>query len=210
MEAEATDRTTPTFGALDPDPEIEILRVARHDFKTPLTSLRMLSQMFQMAYEKGALGEPNERTERNCKMMIEQVDKLVALSDIFSDIALLISGKLNLDRQQADLRAVVEAVVTQLGERAAIIKSPDDSMWGSWDTARLQKALKYIFMQAPEVDLSLEKRKDQLIIRMKGDFKIPSEKFADPSRYYANTIIERHGGRVTSDREIVFPVANSV
>lgn len=209
METEATAKTTPNLGPRDVDSDVEILRVARHDFKTPLTSLRMIAQMFQIAIEKGTFGEQSERTERNCQMMIDQVDKLVALSDIFSDIALLISGKLQLDRQHADLRAVVEAVVKQLGDRSAVIKSPDDSMWGQWDTARLQKALKYVFIQAPEVDLSLENKKGELIIRMKGNFKSASNKFADPARYYADAIIRQHGGRVTENHEIIFPAESS-
>lgn len=186
----------PFSGAREQDPDIEILRTARHDFKTPLTSLRMLAQMFQMGLEKGTLLSQPERTARNCRMMIDQVDRLVLLADIFSDIALLISGKFKLDKQRYDLRVIIREAAAQMGDKPVDMDLSDEPLWGEWDTARLLKVFKHLFhlVKEPKVIAVLEDGK--IKVRVEGEIKRRSDK-ADPAEHFARVIVERHGGTMS-------------
>lgn len=185
------------------DPDVDLLRTARHDFKTPLTSLRMLAQMFEMGLEKGTLVSQADRTARNCRMMIDQVDRLVMLADIFSDIALLISGKFKLERQRYDLRVVIREAAAQMGSKAIDLNLGDEPLWGEWDVPRMVKVLKHLFALAPDIAVKAWNEQGEVHVKIDGEFKRRSEK-SDPAEHFARVITERHGGRVVGNVELIF------
>ncbi|MEW6055766.1 MAG: histidine kinase dimerization/phospho-acceptor domain-containing protein [Bdellovibrionota bacterium] len=184
---------------------VEMLRIARHDFKTPLTSLRMLAQMFQLSLEKGTLSANPERTARNCQLMVDQVDKLVALADILSDVALIESGHFNLNKIRCDLRPIIE---DSLGpENGVEIRLPAEVVEGAWDVARLGQSLKYLISCFAPKQVKIKKEDGVARIVFSpvpevSDFYKPSAKL-HISRY----VIEAHGGKIEESGEITLPVS---
>lgn len=192
---------------LNVDAGLEALRVIRHDFKTPLTSLKMLAQIFKVGVEKGTLARDRERTERNCKMMIDQVDKLVHLADQLYEISVAQSGRLKMARQHCDLRPVLSNVVLQFSDRIKNIELPENAIWGEWDTAKLEEAFSFLLSEAKSVNILVELHENSVVIKFSGEYKIMNEKTA-PSRFIAREIFRLHGGTLQNQFEIVLPIKN--
>lgn len=186
---------------------MQALRVIRHDFKTPLTSLKMLGQIFQMSLEKGTLGAQPERTERNCKLLIEQVDKLVQLADNLYEISVAQSGRLNLERQLADLRPVFQNLISRFQSKISDIRLPDTPVWGEWDTAKLLHAFSVLMSDGEALHFSVEPdpKAGMVRVRIEGNYKHAADKVS-PGSYLARVIIEKHGGKLTGQHEAVLPM----
>lgn len=189
-----------------PDAGLEALRVIRHDFKTPLTSLKMLAQIFKLGLEKGTLGTEPERTERNCQMLMNQVDKLVELADSLYEISVVQSGRLQLQRQLCDLRPILNAVIAKYESKIKNVSLPDEPIWGEWDTARLQRALDYLMNEAESVEVTGELGEGQITLAINGDFRAVTDKTA-PGRYISHVVIEQHGGSLEGRFVIRLPIA---
>ncbi|MBI3543012.1 MAG: hypothetical protein HY075_07045 [Deltaproteobacteria bacterium] len=186
---------------------LRALRVIRHDFKTPLTSLKMIGQIFQLGLEKGTLAEQPERTARNCRMLVEQVDKLVLLADNLYEISVLQSGHPELERQLADLRPVVKNALLRNESRLAGVDLPDEPIWGQWDTARLARAFSMLIAEASSVSIAVKVDRAAGVARvsLKGEFPPPVDKSL-PGRYLAGVIVRLHGGTIDDRYEITLPL----
>ena len=193
-------------GPSSDDAGLQALRTIRHDFKTPLTSLRILGQIFQTSLQKGTLVTQPERTERNCKLLIEQVDKLVALADNLYEISLAQSGRFTVMRQHADLRPIMQDALAKYSALVREVELPAQPVWGEWDVAKLTQAFGYLLSEAVSIAVIMrtEPNLGGIRITMQGDYRPMNDKNS-PGRYIAAQIIEKHGGRLSDRFEIQLP-----
>jgi PAS domain S-box-containing protein len=130
----------------------QFLAAATHDLRTPLTSMRGLTQLLErrIARSGGVSMEDLCATlgqlGRSARMMTQLVDQLLDVTRLQMD------APLSLNRQAIDLRALVSATVEDhrpISERHELaFESPPSELWGSWDPARLERVVSNLLMNA--------------------------------------------------------------
>lgn len=107
----------------------EFLSVAAHELKTPMTSLRGYAQLLGREFDRGEAANP-ERARRAAMTIQIQSDKLARLVVQLLDISRIESGKLAIEREQADLselvRDVVDGVRAQLKDHTLVTHLPGE------------------------------------------------------------------------------------
>lgn len=133
----------------------EFLSIASHELKTPLTSLRLQTQMLNRQIAKN---DPAAYSKPRVDQLAEQTDKqtlrLVRLVDDMLDIARIRSGKLTLQPEPLDLCELVQDTVRIMhsqfveagcGDPELILRGPAN---GTWDRMRLEQVLTNLFTNA--------------------------------------------------------------
>lgn len=104
----------------------EFLSIASHELKTPLTSLKLQTQMFQRMVEKGL---PQAYSpERVNGLMVQtnrQVTRLTRLVDDMLDISRIRTGKLSIEKQPMDFCALVHEAVERMRPHFRDAGAPD-------------------------------------------------------------------------------------
>ena len=123
----------------------EFLSSAAHDLRTPLTTIKGLSQLLQRQIRRGGaidlqrLADGLAGIDLTATQMAEQLDEL-------TDLTLLqIGGPLELRRRATDLAELARRVAAgqqQTTDRHRIqVDTPASSLVGHWDSARLARVL---------------------------------------------------------------------
>lgn len=133
----------------------EFLSIASHELKTPLTSLKLQSQMFLRSLERG--DSAFQKTEKLRGMAIqsnELVSRLSRLIEDMLDVSRIRTGRLSLERNPVDLLGVTQSVIESLqyqiqtsGSDAPTI-SGEPGILGNWDPFRLEQVLKNLITNA--------------------------------------------------------------
>ncbi|MCA1646449.1 MAG: GAF domain-containing protein [Chloroflexi bacterium] len=109
----------------------EFLSVAAHELKTPMTSLRGYAQLLGREFDKGYVANA-DRARRAALTIQVQSDKLARLVGQLLDVSRIQSGKLALEREQADLSALVrdlvEAARAQLSNHTLVAHLPTSAV----------------------------------------------------------------------------------
>ncbi len=127
------------------------LSIASHELKTPLTSLKIQTQMTRRNLttqgEIVALAPPRMRP------FIDQVDRLVHLVDDMLDISRISTGRLTIQKTDCQLSKLVREVVermgpalAQVGCRLSLFQS--DEIKGFWDPFRIEQVLTNLLTNA--------------------------------------------------------------
>lgn len=121
----------------------EFFRVAAHEVRTPLTSLRGYIQLLQMHLETGAALEP-ERTHRALRAIDQESERLVRLASQLYDASRLHNGRLELERRPADVAACVRGVVDAVRQtvRRPLRLVAGEKVWAPVDVPRLELAVR--------------------------------------------------------------------
>lgn len=85
----------------------EFLSVAAHELRTPITSMRGFAQVLLRQMDKGAMIEL-DKLHRALQKIDEQSDKLARLISQLLDVSRIEAGRLILNHEPVDLRAVAE------------------------------------------------------------------------------------------------------
>lgn len=94
----------------------EFLSIASHELKTPLTSLKLQSQIFLRAVKRNdPSAYAQERITRFVEQAERQVGRMVRLVDDMLDISRIRTGKLTIVREKQQLGQLVEEVLKRLG-----------------------------------------------------------------------------------------------
>lgn len=124
----------------------QFLSVASHELKTPLTSLKLQSQLTLRTLAKD--GEiPVERQKSQAYQLSELVSKLTRLIDDMLDVSRIRTGKLNLNKSEHEMGDIVREVVFRMGLlfEAANLPLPtliiSKRFEGEWDRFRLEQVL---------------------------------------------------------------------
>jgi signal transduction histidine kinase len=90
----------------------EFLSIASHELKTPLTSLKLQSQLFKRSVAKNDLmAYSHERIDRLADEVDRQVKRLTRLVDDMLDISRIRSGKLSIQLEKVNLAALASEVL---------------------------------------------------------------------------------------------------
>jgi len=185
----------------------EFLSVAAHELKTPLTSLRGYAQLLGREFDKGHVANP-DRARRAAMTIQIQSDKLARLVAQLLDISRIQSGKLAIERKEADLsqlvRDIVEGTRSQLKEHTLVAHLPveltlliDPLRIEQVVTNLIDNAIKYS-PEGGQIDVALTTQPDaesvQLMVRDHG-VGVPLEHRA----YIFDRFYQAHaGGPLTS------------
>lgn len=160
----------------------EFLSIASHELKTPLTSLRIQTQMRLRELQKG---DSAAFAIDKLRKMIEgderQINRLTRLIDDMLDVARISSGKLTVTPETVDLGALVHEVCERLAEQVAAagctvaIENPEPVV-GQWDRFRIEQvvtnlitnAIKYGDGKPVAVHIGSNKEKGVLVVKDRG------------------------------------------
>jgi PAS domain S-box-containing protein len=92
----------------------DFISIASHELKTPLTSLRMQMEILERNATRTDI--PADKATHVARASIRQVDRLNRLVDDMLDVSRLSAGRLRIDREAANLGALVKGVVERLAD----------------------------------------------------------------------------------------------
>ena len=157
----------------------EFISIASHELKTPLTSLKLQSQMFLRSMEKN---DPKATSPERLRAMASQTNehtvRLNRLIEDMLDVSRIRSGQLRLEKAEYDLAELAQETVDHLMEHMpnARVDLPrlhfDGSIRGSWDKHRLEQVLENLLTNAyryglgKPVDIEIEKLDTKALIRI--------------------------------------------
>ena len=122
----------------------EFLSVAAHELKTPMTTLQIAVQSLLRQAEREA-GVDRAFLERSLGAIRETTDKLARLVTELLETARVQAGRFELDRQDADLIAIVASAVQRAQARTRkhklMLSAPAPPVRTSVDTLRLEQVL---------------------------------------------------------------------
>ncbi len=201
----------------------EFMSLASHELKTPVTSLKMYTQVLQRQAERRGEADMIDRFVK----MDRQIDKLTGLINDLLNVARIEGGRLEYLDESFDLNTVVresvDAVQTTTAKQTITIQGAlDRPLWGDGErigqvvTNLLTNAVKYS-PQADRVIVRLAREGENAIISVQ-DFGIGIDdeqqqqifeqfyRVSDPSEktypglglglYIASEIVKRHRGTV--------------
>ncbi len=155
--------------------------VASHEFRTPMTALRLNSQLIQLTY-------PQISMEAISKMD-RQVHKLSKLVDEMLDISRITRGKLELRKKQINLAQLTREVVFGMMDQLklagmAVNINLSENVMGLWDPDRLEQVLENLITNAMRYA-----RKAPLYVKLTSDEKTAFLEVCDqgpgiPSEYH--------------------------
>jgi PAS domain S-box-containing protein len=126
----------------------EFLSIASHELKTPLTSLKIQSQLQQRLLKRK---DPRVYSEENIteivQLMDKQVSKLSRLVDDMLDVARIRSGHLRIQREEFDMHTLVLEVMDRLKGQFEDSRSPipvtivEGDVKGCWDRLRIEQVV---------------------------------------------------------------------
>lgn len=122
----------------------EALGAFAHEFRTPLTAIKMVMELGRRSAE----GEAIHLDPEVAAMLEESMDNLEELADGIQALSWLERGKLNLESGPCDLAAVFGQVGAILGETFPVSCSGIEGVSGPWDPARLPGVLAAVIKAA--------------------------------------------------------------
>ncbi len=157
----------------------EFLAIASHELKTPLTSLKLQTQMHRRNLERG---DPHAFSPDKMKRMVEssdkQIDRLSRLIDEMLDINRISAGKLSMQIELFDFSTVFLEVVERMAPQfeaagSELVVDCDSEVMVQWDRFRIEQVLSLLlhnalkYGAAKPVFLSLHKSEDLAVIEVR-------------------------------------------
>lgn len=132
----------------------EFMSIASHELKTPLTSLKLNSQMRLKNLVKGDLSAFSpERLNKMFNSDKRQLERVTHLIDDMLDITRINSGKLTMHLERFDLCELVRDLVERTSEQfilsgSAIEIETCESVFGCWDRFRIEQVMTNLLTNA--------------------------------------------------------------
>ena len=159
----------------------EFLSIASHEFRTPLTTLRLRLQSLERALERDGDGPHDPAMAARLGTALKQCDRMKVLIDSLLDVSRITSGHLTLQKESFDLAEAVGGIVETFAEVAQRARCPlelhlEGPTFGTWDRLRveqiLQNLLSNAFKYAPaapvEVSVTADEARAALTVRDHG------------------------------------------
>jgi PAS domain S-box-containing protein len=132
----------------------ELMSICGHEFKTPLSTLRLQTQVAMRRVAKGddSVFEP-VNVKNRLRNDAAQIDRLVRLVEDMLDTTTLNGGHLQLNLESLNLSALVEGVIQSFSDQlrvagCQVTTSLPAEVRGTWDRFRLEQALSNLLTNA--------------------------------------------------------------
>ena len=167
----------------------EFFSIASHEFKTPLTSLKLQTQLFKRsALKKDPKVNTEEYINNITKVLENQIIRIERLVDDMLDVSRIRTGKFSIEKSEFQLSEVVKDVVNRMSEQLKILpeQAPvldfDGDTTGTWDKFRLEQvitnlisnAIKYGHGTTIKIDVFGKKNEVTLKVHDQGEGIDPS------------------------------------
>lgn len=125
----------------------EFLAIASHELKTPLTPLRLQTQiLLRWSREKCAMAPNGHSFAELLQDSDRQIKRLSMLIETVLDMSRIQDGTLSLNREKTDLVDLVRTVITHFSHqlaagKCAILLEADQPVFGLWDSIRLEELI---------------------------------------------------------------------
>ena len=123
----------------------ELLSVASHELRTPITAIKGFAQLLRRDVARAAQIVP--RAPRHLEALLSQIDRLARLVDELLDVSRIETGHLEVHRESCDLAGVLREVAERLTAEATrrgqqiVLDSPPDGVRGEWDPGLLDQVV---------------------------------------------------------------------
>lgn len=132
----------------------EFMSIASHELKTPLTSLKLQSQLRTRDLKKGSFS--TFTPERLTKMFADderQFEQIKHLINDMLDISRISSGKMTMNLEHFDLCELVRNLIERnleqfVGTRDPIVIEACESVFGNWDRFRMEQVVTNLLTNA--------------------------------------------------------------
>ncbi|MCP3143258.1 ATP-binding protein [Pyxidicoccus xibeiensis] len=155
------------------------LGIASHELKTPLTSLKLQTQIGQRALARAELhGWEPEKVQRLLELTARQTSRLTRLVDDMLDISRIASGKLAMNLERVCLSALAKETIERLAPELAAVGAtlvldlaPD--IQGECDPFRIEQVLTNLLTNAARyapgapVHVTLEEREATAVLTVR-------------------------------------------
>jgi signal transduction histidine kinase len=200
----------------------EFISLASHELNTPLTSLKLITQMFQQKMKKDGVISSSDLS-RLLRTYDEQILLLTRIVSDMLDISKIENGRLALIKNRIELSSLVSKVVefSSSAYQNEINFSSEGTFFGDWDQHRIEQVLLNLitnaikYGQGNPIHVDLAVKDDSVVIRVKDSgIGIPDdmkdrifgrfERAVNPNQfaglgiglYIANQIVRAHEGRI--------------
>lgn len=133
----------------------DFLSIASHELKTPLTSLKLQSQVVLRAIAKN---DPSVYSPEKVTSLVKQIDtqttRLTRLVDDMLDISRIRTGRLKIEKETVDLTELILDVTERLKPQFLQVtgETPvleiQENIKGNWDRFRIEQALTNLLTNA--------------------------------------------------------------
>jgi len=156
----------------------ELLASISHDFKSPLTTIRMQAQLLSRRVRAGRVPSADDLLEQ-LERIEQTTSEATALIDELLEVSRLEAGQpIELHREPTDLVALAERTVAAYQQRVErnrlTLASADASLTGRWDARRLERVLANLLDNAlkfsdadTEVSIRLSREGDDAVLRVR-------------------------------------------
>lgn len=129
----------------------EFISIASHELKTPLTSLKLQTQVSQRTFRKTGL-DP-DKMFKQLDYTVNQINRLDRLVDDMLDISRISSGKLKIEKREMNLSKLIQDMVERFlpqfeAAGCEVRTNIEDSVTGSWDTYKVEQVINNLFSNA--------------------------------------------------------------
>jgi PAS domain S-box-containing protein len=205
----------------------EFLSIASHELKTPLTSLKILTQFLRRRLERAGV----QQTDQFARMdtAIGRMERLI--NDLL-DVTRIESGKLALNRKHLDLALLVRQVAddqSAAAERHIAVEAPDEAVMVDADADRIVQVLANLLSNALKyspartaVEARVTRQGDMALVAVHDQgpgippaalsqlfqrfYRVPGVEVQSGSGvglglglYISREIVERHSGRIWAE-----------
>ncbi len=206
----------------------DLLSIASHELRNPLTPLRGLLHMIKQDYQQSGHIETDLLHKAQ-----NQVERLVKLVDGLLDVSIVETGKFSYSKKSHDLRELVDELIAgwciRHGDERFELELPIQPLTLNIDAAGIEQVLHNLLDNAikhsPEerpIRVSLHKQKDEAILRVEdrgkgfamenskklfnrftqGQNMTPRHGSLGLGLYVCKRIVEEHGGTICIDSAV--------
>lgn len=157
----------------------EFISIASHELKTPLTSLKLQTQMTRRQITRPETFN-YEKIQKQLDYTINQIDRLNKLVDDMLDISRISTGKLNLQKTTLNLSSLLSELIERFMPQFELSGSEvhtdiTPEVTGQWDAYKIEQVINNLFSNAirysPQkpIHIKLEDGPEKVILSVRDE-----------------------------------------
>jgi signal transduction histidine kinase len=157
----------------------EFISIASHELKTPLTSLKLQTQMTRRQITRPETFN-YEKIQKQLDYTINQIDRLNKLVDDMLDISRISTGKLNLQKTTLNLSSLLSELIERFMPQFELSGSEvhtdiTPEVTGQWDAYKIEQVINNLFSNAirysPQkpIHIRLEDGPEKIILSVRDE-----------------------------------------